>query len=618
MKRDQEKEREKNSPQRALGTSRAPAGSPSAAFDLQRKLGNQAILQLLDAGAVQAKLRVSQPGDADEREADRLASQVVSDQPSAVIQRKCSCSEKGEPCSQCGDEELKIGRKNRPNTPAVSSVSDHFLDGLGPGDPLEPSLRTSMESRLGHDFSGVRVHSDALAAGSARAVNARAFTLGNHVVFGEQEYAPHTPGGQKLLAHELTHTVQQGAAPGLARSAARRRPSSASTSKSIQRVGFDDLATAGVTAGAHLASRWLSNPRNKQFANDLLASVKEAPQHAAEILLGEVWEAIKAHWIKFLAVTIGIIAAETVIGILTGAPEPTLITKVIAVILQVLVIAIVGYFAAVELVGVYEEGQNWFTQAKEANGDPAKISEASRSFLRMVRHIILAILTVAGVRAKIRGFSVPKGITAGAEGGSGSLGSSAGETAPKAPPKLRAIEGGKGSGGGGGPVASGGQGAFDGAAARNLQPESEPVIKEAPPLPAEAAKPIPATPTSPTSVPGKFAGPAAGVSAATSEQKEIVKSCATEYPTYRVCAELPSEYVYSSAREALEEIKRRLGKYNLRLHNPSPTTSGPCVGQGTHYNVRDGNDRVASIACCPCCSDTPKGPVALTRCRIVW
>ena len=79
-----------------------------------------------------------------------------------------------------------------------------------PGRPLEAETRALMEPRLGYDFSGVRVHADARAAESARAVNALAYTVGRDVVFGAGQYAPHTALGERLVAHELTHVVQQG------------------------------------------------------------------------------------------------------------------------------------------------------------------------------------------------------------------------------------------------------------------------------------------------------------------------------------------------------------------------------------------------------------------------
>lgn len=77
------------------------------------------------------------------------------------------------------------------------------------GAPLDPGVRAAMEPRFGHDFSQVRVHTDATAAESARAVNARAYTVQRDMVFGPGEYAPHTERGQWLLAHELTHVAQQ-------------------------------------------------------------------------------------------------------------------------------------------------------------------------------------------------------------------------------------------------------------------------------------------------------------------------------------------------------------------------------------------------------------------------
>jgi hypothetical protein len=79
--------------------------------------------------------------------------------------------------------------------------------------PLDPDTRTEMEAAVGHDFGDVEVHTDGRAAGSARAVQAHAYTVGNHVVFGEGRYRPETPEGRHTLAHELTHVVQQRQGP---------------------------------------------------------------------------------------------------------------------------------------------------------------------------------------------------------------------------------------------------------------------------------------------------------------------------------------------------------------------------------------------------------------------
>ncbi len=101
---------------------------------------------------------------------------------------------------------------------AVRSTPDHAVPPIvhevlrSPGQPLDPATRTFMEPRFGHDFSQVRVHTDAKAAESARAVNALAYTVGRGVVFGAGQYVPGTSARRRLLAHELVHTIQQGTA----------------------------------------------------------------------------------------------------------------------------------------------------------------------------------------------------------------------------------------------------------------------------------------------------------------------------------------------------------------------------------------------------------------------
>lgn len=98
--------------------------------------------------------------------------------------------------------------------PRPAAIPPIVSEVLGkPGRPLSPEVRAPLESRFGHDFSRVRVHDDARAAESARAVNARAFTVGTDVAFGDGEYAPRSTAGQRLLAHELAHVVQQSRQP---------------------------------------------------------------------------------------------------------------------------------------------------------------------------------------------------------------------------------------------------------------------------------------------------------------------------------------------------------------------------------------------------------------------
>lgn len=94
-----------------------------------------------------------------------------------------------------------------PDAAAPVSVEDTLH---APGTALDPASREFMEVRFGYDFSGVRIHADTHAAESASAIHARAYTLGNHVVFAPGAYAPHSDAGLRLLAHELTHVAQQG------------------------------------------------------------------------------------------------------------------------------------------------------------------------------------------------------------------------------------------------------------------------------------------------------------------------------------------------------------------------------------------------------------------------
>ncbi len=93
--------------------------------------------------------------------------------------------------------------------PGIAPPIVHRVLGSGGGKPLDPALRHGFEARLGHDLAGVRLYTGGEAAESARAVNARAYSVGQDIVFGSGAYAPGTDRGQRLLAHELTHTIQQ-------------------------------------------------------------------------------------------------------------------------------------------------------------------------------------------------------------------------------------------------------------------------------------------------------------------------------------------------------------------------------------------------------------------------
>jgi len=129
-----------------------------------------------------------------------------------LLQRKYACG--GTPgvdgeCAECRRERLVLQRRTTSQVePAtIPSIVHEVLS--SPGQSLDANTRGFMESRFGHDFSKVRVHTDAKAAESAREVNALAYTVGRSIVFRTGKYLPETLAGKQLLAHELTHTIQQ-------------------------------------------------------------------------------------------------------------------------------------------------------------------------------------------------------------------------------------------------------------------------------------------------------------------------------------------------------------------------------------------------------------------------
>ena len=125
--------------------------------------------------------------------------------------RRCACggtSGLGGECAECRERRLRRRSTDRGEPPSAPPIVREVLG--SPGESLGGATRAFMESCFGHDFGRVRVHTDAKAAESARAVNALAYTVGSSIVFGAGKYAPDTVEGRNLLGHELTHVVQQG------------------------------------------------------------------------------------------------------------------------------------------------------------------------------------------------------------------------------------------------------------------------------------------------------------------------------------------------------------------------------------------------------------------------
>lgn len=133
-----------------------------------------------------------------------------------VLQRKCACGNQavgGGECAECQKKNQQLQRKTTEDFSkseqgsAIPPVVHEVLNSTG--EPLNETTRAFMEPRFGHDFSGVRVHTDARAAESAEAVNAHAYTVGQDVVFAPGQYQPSTETGNALIAHELSHVLQQ-------------------------------------------------------------------------------------------------------------------------------------------------------------------------------------------------------------------------------------------------------------------------------------------------------------------------------------------------------------------------------------------------------------------------
>lgn len=144
-----------------------------------------------------------------------LGSQAYHTPTSAVprLSRKCSCGGKAEgECKECAAS--RLAREGHSSRDLVGSEAPVIVEEVlaTPGKPLQDSVRRSLEPSFGYDFSRIRVHDDSKSAESGDAAKALAYTVGRHVVFARGQYALGTSQGDRLLAHELTHTIQQGAA----------------------------------------------------------------------------------------------------------------------------------------------------------------------------------------------------------------------------------------------------------------------------------------------------------------------------------------------------------------------------------------------------------------------
>lgn len=210
-------------------TRRFRAGKPLNCTECEETLGGAGptIRGSVDRAAIQPKLAVNDPNDQYEREADRVAEQVMRMPDSKSVTNCRECDERLQRKERSDDSGAVDAETNRqgqsrpsgsrplPNagrsrrTPA-STPDTELRRATGRGKPLGERDRNFMERRFGADFGDVRVHTGRKAARMNRMLNARAFTHGRDIYFGAGAYRPGTSSGRRLLAHELTHVIQQG------------------------------------------------------------------------------------------------------------------------------------------------------------------------------------------------------------------------------------------------------------------------------------------------------------------------------------------------------------------------------------------------------------------------
>ena len=186
--------------QRALAGGQPPR--PAELTAMQRALGNRAVGAMLGRSPMQAGLIVNAPGDRYEREADRIAEQVM----------RMPAPPREEPA-----EDQQQEAKAQPAVPRIGDGAFAAGGGFGQqlnasrgrGKPLPSALQTEFEAKFGADFSGVTIHTGAQADGLNRSIQAEAFTHGRDIYVGKGQYNPNGMEDKRLLAHELTHVVQQ-------------------------------------------------------------------------------------------------------------------------------------------------------------------------------------------------------------------------------------------------------------------------------------------------------------------------------------------------------------------------------------------------------------------------
>lgn len=266
-------------------------------------------------------IRLSQKGDPEEQEADRVAEQVM----------------QGSILSTPNNPPVKAAEFGCSMGGACAAFS------RGGGSPLPDSLQSFYSSRMNHDFSQVRLHTDSRAAAQAQGLNARAFTQGNHIAFANNEYQPGTAAGKRLLAHELAHTVQQRERSSLSPPLIQR--------DLVEEIGagyrsMKESAYESIIANVGAAKIEAVNGLRQLAADSLPASLQSVANKVVDVFEGCLDIAISFGY-AVLGLVVGL--AEGVVGILHG------IAKLLYGVIKYVVLTVRALFGDPQALEAYQE-----------------------------------------------------------------------------------------------------------------------------------------------------------------------------------------------------------------------------------------------------------------------
>ncbi len=452
---------------------------------------------------LQRKLAIGASNDPLEQEADRIAEQVMSTPLNSAVNATPPRIQRFS------------GQANEGSNIAPASV-DHVLSGSG--RPLEPALQHDMGQRFGHDFSGVRVHTGGAAEQSARDVNAKAYTVKNNVVFGAGQFSPGSQEGRKLLAHELTHVVQQSS--GFVQSA------------SLQRWSWTEIKERGyntMISGIHEARNSMRSELKKLATSYLPANLYSIADGIIETAITTI-DLLITIIMAVLGIVVGF--SEGIVGMITG-----LLTLAYGVI-KILYDLIAGIFtnfdaAKQDLNAVWEALMGLPSAVKKLVDDWLdQFSKApSERQSLMIGELTGQILAIIATFALAAGRAGSAAKTAAATADTATVSGEVATTTARARPVLTVIKGGGESAGG--TSARAGAVAYDSAGntALKVAPVADPVappLRLLPPLPAEAAPvaaPVAALTPSSTRAVATGVGIASATAAKTAPKKTEKPKC---------------------------------------------------------------------------------------------